>query len=108
MRLDLDLGAELHYLPGRYAEERRRAFGVALQEREHGLAPHPHARNILARDDGLAADVIGDVGEIDARQLALFAGEDQSVIDRWVLHEAVMQDDAGDAGDHLDDLGAIL
>ena len=28
-----------------------------------------------ARNDGLAADVIGDVGEIDAGQLALLAGE---------------------------------
>ena len=69
-RLNLDLGAELDDLPGRHAEERRGAFGVALQEGEHRFAPHPHAGNVLARDDGLAADVIGDVGEIDAGQLA--------------------------------------
>ena len=79
-----------------------------MQESEQRFPPHPHSRDILARDDGLAADVIGDVGEIDARQLALLAGEDQSLVDRRILHEAVMQDDAGDARDDFDDLGAVL
>src|SRR3954463_7901300 len=86
--LDLDLGAELHYLLGRHAEERRRTLGVALQECEQRFPPYPHARNILARDDGLAADVIGDVGKIDAGQLALLAGQHQAFIDRGILHEA--------------------
>src|SRR6185295_2978840 len=106
--LNLDLGAELDLLPGRHAEEGRRALGVALQEGKQGFPPHPHAWDILARDDGLAADVIGDVAEIDAGQLALLAGEDQPVVDRRILHEAVVQDDAGDARDAFDDLGAIL
>src|SRR3954471_9183405 len=52
-RLNLDLRAELHHLPGRHAEEGRGAFGVALQEGEHGFTPHPHARHVLAGDDGL-------------------------------------------------------
>src|SRR6266852_9016750 len=73
--LDLDFGTELDDLPGWHAEERSGAFGIALQEREHVLPPHPHARDIFARDDGLAANVIGDIGEIDAGQLALLAGE---------------------------------
>ena len=60
------------------------------------------------RNDGLAADVIGDVGEIDAGQLALRAGQLQPVIDRRILHEAVMQDHPGDALDHLDHLGAVF
>ena len=70
--------------------------------------PNPHARNVLARDDGLAADIVGDVGEIDAGQLALLAGELQALIDGRVLHEAVVQDDARDARDDVDDLGAVL
>src|SRR6185437_14997083 len=41
-RSDLDLGAEFHHLPGRHAEERGGAFGVALQEGEHGFPPDPH------------------------------------------------------------------
>src|SRR6185437_12194448 len=85
-RSDLDLGAEFHHLPGRHAEERGGAFGVALQEGEHGFPPDPHARNVLARDDGLAADVIGDVVEVEPGQLALPAGQDQALIDRRVLH----------------------
>ncbi|MGY3344644.1 hypothetical protein ACVWYK_003413 [Bradyrhizobium sp. USDA 4470] len=68
----------------------------------------PHARNVLARNDGFAADVVGDVGEIDAGQLALAAGERQTLIDRWVLHEAIMQNHAGDAGNDLDDLDPVL
>jgi len=67
--------AELDDLAGWHAEERSGAFGIALQECEHGFPPHPHARDIFAGDDGLAADVIGDIGEIDAGQLALLAGE---------------------------------
>src|SRR2546429_6824601 len=106
--LNLDLGPELHHLLGRHAEEGGGALGVALQEGKQRFPPHPHARDILARDDGLAADVIGDVAEVDARQLALLAGEDQPLVDRRILHEAVMQDDAGYARDDFDDLGAIL
>ena len=71
-------------------------------------APQPHARNVLARDNGFAADIIGDVGEVDARQLVLLAGEHQPLIDRRVLHEAVMQDHPGDAGNDLDHLGAVF
>src|SRR4051794_3052900 len=94
-RLNLDLRPELHHLPRRHAEERRGAFGVALQEGEHGFAPYPHAGDIFPRDDGLAADVIGDVVEIDAGQLALRAGEFQAFPNGRILHEAVMQDHAG-------------
>src|SRR6266568_2545233 len=72
--LNLQLRAELHHLLGRHAEECRGAFGVALEEGEQAFAPDPHARNVLARDDGLAADVIGDAGEVDAGKLALAAG----------------------------------
>ena len=39
--LNLDLGAELHHLPRRHAEERGGAFGVALQEGEH-VSRHTH------------------------------------------------------------------
>jgi hypothetical protein len=62
------------HLAGWNAKKRGGARGVALQECEHGFTPYPHAGNIFPRDDGLAADVIGDVGEIDAGQLALLAG----------------------------------
>src|SRR5436190_1583310 len=50
--LNLDLGSELDHLAGRYAEKRRGAFGVALQESEQRFPPYPHARNVLARNDG--------------------------------------------------------
>src|SRR5882672_5282917 len=73
--LNLDLRPELNDLPCRHAEERGRAFGVALQEREQRLPPNPHAGDVFPGNDGLAADVIGDIGEIDAWQLALLAGE---------------------------------
>src|SRR5215470_11457459 len=70
--LDLDLRSEFHHLLRGHAEERCRAFGVSLQERKQRFSPHPHAGNVLARDDGLAADIIGDVGQVDTRQLSLF------------------------------------
>ena len=82
MTLDLDLRPELDNLPRRHAEERRRALGIALQEGKQRFPPHPHAGNVLAGNDGLAADVIGDVAEIDARQLALAAGEGEAFGDR--------------------------
>ena len=78
--LNLDLRPELHHLLGRHAEKRGGAFGVALQEGEHRFPPQPHARNVLARDNGFAADIIGDVGEVDARQLVLLADENQSLV----------------------------
>jgi hypothetical protein len=49
--LNLDLGPELHDLLGRQAKERRRAFGVALQERKDIFAPSPRAGDVLARND---------------------------------------------------------
>src|SRR5258706_9725904 len=84
--LNLDLGSELDHLPRGHVEECRRPFGVALQKRKHRLPPHPHARNILAGNDGLAADVVGDIGEIDAGQFALRASELQTVENRRILH----------------------
>src|ERR1700754_1106994 len=102
-RLDFDLGAKLDDLPGRQSKKCRGAFSVALQEREHRFPPHPHARNVLAWDDRLAPDVIGDVGEIDARQLGLPAGEHEALVDGRILHEAVVQDDARDTRGNLDD-----
>ena len=105
--LNLDFGAELDDLSGRHVEESCGAFGVTLQERKYGFAPHRHAGDLVTGDDGLAADVIGDVGEVDAGQLALFARQAQPVGNRRILHEAIMQDDARDAFDHFDDLGAI-
>src|SRR3981081_1625106 len=107
LALNLDLGSELDDLPARYPKERGGAFGVTLQKREQRLSPHPHARDIFAGNDGLAADVIGDVGEIDAGQLALIAGQPETVVDRGILHEAVMQDYPRDAFDHLNHLRAI-
>ena len=80
LTLDLQLRAELHDLLGRHAEERGGAFGVALQEGEHRFPPQPHAWNVLAQDNGFAADIIGDVGEVDARQLVLLADENQSLV----------------------------
>ena len=71
---NLDLGAELDHLSGGHAEERGGALGVALKEGEDGFPPHPHARDPIAGNDGLAADVVGDVGEVDTRQFALRAG----------------------------------
>src|ERR1700730_18346995 len=106
--LNLDLRPELDDLAGWHAEERGGAFGIALQEREHGFPPHPHARDIIAGDYGLAANVIGDIGEIDAGQLALLAGELQSFENRWLLHEAIVQDHAGNTLDHLDNLRPIF
>src|SRR6266487_1249742 len=49
--------------------------GYGAKSRSRFRTPPP-AWDVLARDDGLAADVIGDVAEVDARQLALLAGED--------------------------------
>ncbi len=67
--LNLDLGAELDDLAARHAEERGGTFGVALQEGKQILAPQPHARNISARNDGLAADIARRMGRALAKPI---------------------------------------
>src|SRR4051812_30327180 len=69
--LDLDLGAELDDLSGRHTKESGRALGVTRQERKQRPPPHPHSRNVLSGNDGFASDVVSDIFEIDAGQLAL-------------------------------------
>src|SRR5580704_5981898 len=102
--LNFDLRAEFDDLPCRHAEKGGRALGIALQEGKQRFPPNPHPGNVLAGNDGLAADVIGDVAEVDPRQLALAAGESEAFGDRRILHEAKMQDDPRDAFDDLDHL----
>lgn len=72
------------------------------------LSRHTHMPGTSSFGMMVSRDVVGDVGEVDSRQLSLPAGDAKALVDGRILHEAVVQDDPRDAFDDLDDFGAIL
>ena len=73
------------------------ALGIVVHEREDLFAPACHGGATAGGDDGFVAGVVGDLAQINARQLAVVHGAAQTGGDVGLFHEAEAQFDAGDA-----------
>ncbi len=71
-----NLPPDLDHLIGRETEEVADMDSVALHHSEHPFLTGRQAQVVLAADDGFAADIIGEVVEVD-RTPQRFAGGEQ-------------------------------
>src|SRR6266852_2234838 len=100
-----DLAADLDDAVRGQPEVIRGMRGVALHEGEKRLQPARLRPAVLARDDGLVAEVISRVLEVDLA--AALAGELQQCRDVGPFHEAVVRGRAPEVWGHFFDGKAI-